>query len=148
MYEKIEQLMTTGRAEIAAPASRLQVIRLMVDELEDHERRLNAVESRVGVMELTREEAVLELRTVERAESSAPPMTTRDKINQLVRAYCTATAAAHAEVWVRLYKELFYRSRFNAQLRARNAGKTALDCVEEAGLLPELYAIASEILKF
>jgi len=149
VYERIEELLTTGRAEIQPqPANPLHAIRLMLDSMEAQERRTATLETTVGTLVASRELATQELRHVERAESPAPALTVRDRVNQLVRAYCNAREAEHAEVWRRLYRELFYRCNFNAQIRARNSGRKALDEVEEAGFMPDLFAIASELLVF
>lgn len=136
-----------GRKERPA-GSPLQMLRLMVDEMEAQEQRLAAVETTVGTLVAVREQATAELEHVERSALPAPPLSLRDRVNQLVRAYCTATSTGHPDVWKRLYRELFYRCDINAQVRAKNSGRRALDEVEAAGAMPDLYAIASETLVF
>jgi len=136
------------REEPAAPRNQFQAIRLMLDQLEAQDARLASVEGQVATLVETRDRATAALGTVERSVSAAPELTVRDKVNQLLRAFCNATGADHQETWRRLYRELFYRCDFNAQVRARNNGRKAIDEVESAGLLPELFAIASEVLVF
>jgi hypothetical protein len=55
--------------------------------------------------------------------------------------------SAYSEAWVKIYRELRLRTSFSAVVRAKNSKKGALDVVEEAGLLPQLYAIAREVLR-
>jgi hypothetical protein len=120
----------------------------MLDTMETQQTQLNQVEEKVAGLLETKTTATRELWELERATDAPPELTVRGKLNQLVRAYCRATNVEHADVWGRLYHALFYRCSFNAQQRARNRGRSALDCVDEAGLLPELFAIASEVLVF
>lgn len=149
VYAKIEELMLTGRAEVQQkPRSSARMLLQMAQELVEQEERLAGVEQAVAVLTEERQLATAELRAIERSPDAAPPLSLRARVNQLVRSYCQARSADHREVWRKLYFELYYRCHFNAQLRAKKAGKPALEVVEEAGFMPDLYAIASELLVF
>ena len=148
VYEKIEELATRGRVEFFVSPTPLQALRQTLEAMELQERRMATVEARVDEIVAVRDRATAELRHVERADQPAPPLTTRDRVNRLVRAFCKANGADHSDTWTRLYRELFYRCDFNAQVRARNSGRRALDEVDAAGLMPDLFAVASEVLVF
>jgi hypothetical protein len=73
-------------------------------------------------------------------------LSTRLKINRLVRDYATANDLAYRDTWRLLYAEFRDRYHINLRIRARNNGKLKpLDICEQLGMLEELYAVASNL---
>jgi hypothetical protein len=118
----------------------------MMQLVVNQEERLLAVEGNVRQLVAVRAEAAQALQAADRSPEPAPDKPLRAKINELVRLYCRRTATKFEDAWGRLYKEVYYRCQFNAQERSKHSGRMKLDEIEEAGLLPDLWAIASEVL--
>lgn len=81
------------------------------------------------------------------AQIEAPKMTDRSTLNKLVREYATAIGGDFKAAWGALYNAALYRLHTNLPARAEHSGRSAIDIAEEEGLLPELVAIAREVLK-
>jgi len=81
-----------------------------------------------------------------RSEKPAAPLTTRAKVNRLVRDYTFKHSLDHDAVWNRLYTEFRDRYQFDARVRAKNAGVRPLDIIAAENLMEELFAVASEVL--
>lgn len=105
------------------------------------------IEDRVTRLEQERDEAKQQLLALPEPTVEAPDKPLRAAVNECVRAYAQPRGCIFNDTWNKLYRELKYRAGFDAQTRAKHSGKSALDEVEAAGLLPELYAIAREVLK-
>lgn len=73
-------------------------------------------------------------------------ITTRAKINQMVRRYSKENLIPHNLVWGKLYTQLYYRYQYNAQIRSKNNGMPTLDCVHHDGQMENLFKIAFELL--
>ena len=73
-------------------------------------------------------------------------ITTRGKINQMVRRYSKENLIPHNLVWGKLYTQLYYRYQYNAQIRSKNQGIPPLDCIYNDGQMDNLFKIAFEIL--
>ncbi|HEY9609766.1 hypothetical protein [Allocoleopsis sp.] len=73
-------------------------------------------------------------------------LSTRLKINRLVRDYATAHNITFRDTWRLLYTEFRDRYHINLRIRARNNGKLKpLDICEQLGMIEELYAVASNL---
>lgn len=81
------------------------------------------------------------------AQIEAPKMTDRATLRQLVAVYAKQEEIDYPKVWAILYNEALYRLEINIPLRAKNRGIKPIEIAEEEGLLPELIAIAREVLK-
>lgn len=100
-----------------------------------------------NLLEIQRQ-AEAELTALPYSDLAAPQKSTRIKINNLVRNYAQRKNMHHGKVWSKLYAEFRDRCHVDAKRRAENQGKKlAIDVIESLGLMEELYAIASEILK-
>lgn len=92
-------------------------------------------------------EAEKELLSLPAPTIEAKELTTRSKLNMLVRDYAIKTNQSFNDVWKNLYKELKYRHHFDVSVRAQNSKRSKLDIVDSFGLMEELYAIAYEVTK-
>ena len=73
-------------------------------------------------------------------------VSTRLKINRLVRDYATENNISFRDTWRLLYAEFRDRYHINLRIRARNNGKLKpLDICEQLGMIEELYAVASNL---
>jgi hypothetical protein len=132
------------------------VTNLLAEMKEDSRKRASEVngvsiivsnhEERLIEIEVTRKEAEQSLKALSPASVPAPPLTTRAKLNQLVRDYSLATGIEYKDIWNKLYQEFYYRCRISLNVRSANSRMSKLDICESLGKLEDLYAIAIEIL--
>jgi seryl-tRNA synthetase len=108
-----------------------------------------SVDSRLNQIEAAQQEAITSLDEIPEPEIEAEVLTTRAKLNRLVRDYSAANAIHFQEVWKRVYREFRDRYHMDLKARAKNlpAKFGALDVCEQQGLIEELYAVAFELLK-
>lgn len=77
----------------------------------------------------------------------APVKSSRDALNQAVHQYAVScTGGDHREAWHVLYEEIYYRLHVNIRMKAKRAGVSKLDIIEELGLLESSVAIMQEMI--
>jgi hypothetical protein len=168
----LEDLMTNGVVTVQT-LTPIQIIAQIANQMAEQERQIeenrllalttasrtdqidaktDQIEAKVDALIETRKSAEYDLTTAERSSESATCKTLRASINELVRAYHRYHGVEHRLIWQKLYSEVYYRLNINPQTRAKNLstklGKkvTAIEIIEQEGLLGQLYAIASEVL--
>jgi len=75
-----------------------------------------------------------------------PPISPRKELNLLAN-QAGRSIGSYSEPWNQIYKNAYYRLGINLRERAKNRGMDTLDYAEAEGYLPQLVAIAREILK-
>ena len=83
--------------------------------------------------------------TVPRLSAPAPEMSSRDRINKIVRGYCAEQRIPYRDGWDRLYIEHKYRCNKDMKLKAKNRGMSTMDLFVKDGEIHNLLAIALEI---
>ena len=106
----------------------------------------------IGLIEKLSEIDILQKDKLASITELSPPivepknLSTRLKINRLVRDYATANDLVYRDTWRLLYGEFRDRYHINLRIRARNNGKLKpLDICEQLGMIEELYAVASSL---
>lgn len=135
------------------PQSLAETILMIAQQAVEQERRTKELEAKLAQIEATQQEAIASLDETAEPEVDAEELTTRAKLNRLVRDYSAANAIHFHEVWRRVYRE--FRDRYHVDLKQRakniqsNGGKkfTSLDVCEQLGRMEELYAVAFDLLK-
>jgi len=147
------EVTSTATSQPPAIATPLQALQVAVENLVQQEQRITALEQQqqqqsLAVAEILEDKRIAteQLRALPAPIVEAPELTTRAKINQLVRNYVGRTNVSHRETWNRLYKEFFYRCSYNAGERAKNRGIKKLDCIEQDGLMEQFYAVGCDLL--
>lgn len=107
-----------------------------------HKRQLLEMEARVARVE--HQSARADREPLSPVRTSGDPIS-RAKLNEVVRLHVKTTGASYPDVWETLYVELHNRCDFDAHAWS-SSDRTPLDAVEQAGLMADLYIIASEIL--
>lgn len=115
-------------------------------QLLDHERRIEALEADMQAQQAKQRAAEEALSLLPEPSEPAPAKSIRASLNERVRSFVSSSGVEYTTAWGKLYKELYYRAHFDATTRTLAKGQHMLDLVEEAGLLPTLYAIAREVL--
>ena len=72
------------------------------------------------------------------------PLTPRDELRRVMVA-AGAASGDYAGAWGQLYQEIYYRLHRNVKECAKNRGVSALDYIEDEGMLPAVVAIAREV---
>lgn len=147
--------MLEERSQQVPQLTPIQLIAQIATQMADQEKRQMEQEALIlkqqnqlnNLLDIQRQ-AEEELTALPCSDQAAPQKTTRIKINNLVRNYAQRTNLPHGKVWSKLYLEFRDRCHIDAKRRAENQGKKlAIEVIEELGLIEELFAIASEILK-
>ena len=125
---------------------RLDAVQRDLGDVQASVKQLEAAEASRKALEVR---AVEGLRTLPEPTVSAKDKPLRASLNECVAQYglTHGGGSTYSEAWIKIYRELRLRTSFSAVVRAKNSKKGALDVVEEAGLLPQLYAIAREVLR-
>lgn len=82
---------------------------------------------------------------VPRLSAPAPEMSSRDRINKIVRGYCAEQRIPYRDGWDRLYVEHKYRCNKDMKLKAKNRGMSTMDLFVKDGEIHNLLAIAIQI---
>lgn len=140
-------------AAIQEPQTTAEMLLIFARQAVEQERRTKELEAKLALIEAARDEAIAALDELEEPAVEVEELTTRAKLNRLVRDYAAANAVHFPEVWRRIYRE--FRDRYHVDLKQRakniqaHGGKrfTSLDICEHLGKIEELYAVAFELLK-
>lgn len=99
------------------------------------------IKAKVEAIEARSQEAEGELAEALVPTEDVPELTTRARLNRLLRDYCFQNSMDHRSAFNRLYLET--RDRLHVDLKTRAKGKeTPLDVAERLGLMDKLYALA------
>jgi hypothetical protein len=130
--------------DVALAQSRAIV--LILERQRDTQGQVAVLERRVDALDVRSAAAAVSL-AADGDEEAPAGLSLRAKLNRRVRTFAEGRQVDYADVWGLLYRDLRDRYRFDAQGRARHAGTVALDEVERAGMLPQLWRIACHKLK-
>lgn len=155
-FKELEKQLTpqlTPEALILAQAQTLYAQRQRLDSVEADLELIKVSVKQLEAAELGRQalgtSAVENLRLLSSPTVEASPKTLRASLNECVRQYGIkngGTNSIYQEAWNKIYRELRLRDHFDAKRRASNRNLKPLDVVENDGMLPNLYAIAREVL--
>jgi seryl-tRNA synthetase len=152
-FHKLAGYEVTSEAIQPQPQTTAEMFLMVAKQAVEQERRTKALEVKLAQIKATQQKAIASLDEVAEPEVEAEELTTRAKLNRLVRDYSAANAVHFQEVWRRVYRE--FRDRYHVDLKQRakniqaNGGRkfTSLDVCEQLGKIEELYAVAFEVLK-
>jgi prophage antirepressor-like protein len=136
--EVLPAIRKTGTYSVK-PMSQVEMLLAQAQIMLDHENRLAAIEEK-------QREADTAFLALPEPTVQTPEKSLRAALNECARLYAVSRNVSHNTVWNLLYKELKYRKHFDVKSRKLSTGQNYLDLIEDAGLLPELYAIARELL--
>lgn len=116
-------------------------------QVQQHNTQLQELTERLDEIERIQEAVIASMEELSPPSVEPLHLSTRLKINRLVRDYALFHKIAYRDVWQRLYTS--FRDRYHIDLiaRAKNNGKLKpLDICEQLGMIEELYAVAYELL--
>ena len=115
--------------------------------LKNHEVRLDAIESKVLLIENLQKTGIDNLTLLEGSTQIVPEIGIRLKCSQIVRSYAEKHKIAHQIVWRTIYSKMIYAYRFSVNnYKKLKPTETKLDIVEREGQLDNLYALISKEL--
>lgn len=126
--------------------NQLQVLQQAINYLVDLDQRQTKTENKLNQLIENQQYNQQQLLEVERSDLLPFDKTIRDKIRQLVFTYARATNTPINIVWGQLYTEMYYRYKIDVWKRSRNKNINKLDVILQAGLMNELFSVASKIL--
>jgi hypothetical protein len=116
-------------------------------QVQQHSTQLQELTERLDEIERIQEAVIASMEELSPPSVEPLSLSTRLKINRLVRDYALFHKIAYRDVWQRLYTS--FRDRYHIDLiaRAKNNGKLKpLDICEQLQMIEQLYAVAYELL--
>lgn len=74
-----------------------------------------------------------------------PEIPIRGQVNMIVREYAQQNSIDYGVIWSRLYRELYYRYRYDVKARCRHSGRQYLEQIEVDDMMVNLYCIAEAL---
>jgi hypothetical protein len=130
------------------PISALDALKFTVQALEEQDRRLHAVESKVSLIIERQIEAENELKMLPVSSEKVPEITLRDKCRLLVNRYCSVTGVYQQSVWDNVYQTLYYNYHIAVKsYQKSNKSESWLDVAVRKGFVDKIYDVISNMLK-
>ena len=130
------------------PLSTLEALKFTVQALEEQDRRLNAVESKINLIIERQTEAENELKMLPVSTEQVPEMSLRDKCRKLVNHYSIITGLYQQAVWDSIYQALYYNYHIAIKRHQKlNKSESWLDVADRKGVIDKIYIIISNLLK-
>lgn len=138
-----------GEAIQQQPQSLAETILMIGQQMVENERRQKELESRLAEYDQKRLEAEEDMKAIPEPTADAPEITTRMQISRLIRDYSVNKGCSFSQVWAMVYRDFRDRFHVDLQQRSQNTGgkQKPLDICEQLGLLEQLYASASVLLR-
>lgn len=126
-------------ADIIASCQQLIVL------LQQQTFELQKLTARLSEIELHQQDEMASIEEFDPPIVEPKSVSTRLKINRLVRDYAKANNIAYRDAWLLLYMEFRDCYHIDLRVRAKNNGKLKpLDICEQLEMMEELYAVASK----
>lgn len=133
--------------EQAKPKTHLEILVESAQELLSQSRRIEAVENKILDMQREREENTKLLLAVSVSQNGLPQQSVRDKVRQLVNRYATAKNIAQADVWHKVYDQLYYLFHISVNSYKKRKKESNLDVAERNGFMNKIYDIISNMVR-
>jgi hypothetical protein len=129
--------------------SNIYALQACVNKLVEHEENMLKLQEDVNSIKQVQEENENTFNELPLSHDNANELTTRSKINLIVRTYAQTKYLSMHDTWKKLYLQFKYRYHFDVYARERKqkeTGKlTKLDIIDQNGKLKDLYDLASEL---
>ena len=145
-HEVIPAIRKTGSYSVRTMSPAEQLLS-QAQVLVDHERQIQVLQTKVDAIETRAQEAADALAALPEPLVHPADLTTRAKVNRLVREHCFKTGMDHREAWGWLYREFRDRYHFDLVERAKHRGLKPLEVAELEGQLENVYAVAHQIFR-
>lgn len=146
-YIKAFNAMEKALREQAKPKTHLEILVESAQELLSQSRRIEAVENKILDMQREREENTKLLLAVSVSQNGLPQQSLRDKVRQLVNRYATAKNITQADVWHKVYDQLYYLFHISVNSYKKKKKESNLDVAERNGFMNKIYDIISNMVR-
>ena len=133
---------------IQKPMTTAQMFALQAKAMLEMEERMNVMDDKINFIYEQYQNGQKQLALLPLSEEPIPEQTLRSKINELVRSYATMVGADYKDVWVRVYKDLYYRYGVNVNaVKSIKNRETKLEKLERTGNLSQAHSVISEMIR-
>ena len=136
------------REVVTKPMTTLELIAAQAQAMVEMEKRMNAMDDKINFIYDQYQNGQKQLALLPLSEEPMPEQSLRSKINELVRSYATMVGADYKDVWVRVYKDLYYRYGVNVNaVKSIKNRETKLEKLERTGNLSKAHSVISEMIR-
>jgi hypothetical protein len=115
-------------------------------QIQQQTSQLVGLTQKLAEIELLQDDKMASIQELSPPSVEPKSLSTRLKINRLVRDYAKAKQISYRDTWILLYADFRDRYHIDLRVRAKNNGKLKpLDICEQLGMIEELYAVASNM---
>lgn len=133
---------------IQKPMTTAQMFALQAKAMLEMEERMNVMDDKINFIYEQYQNGQKQLALLPLSEEPMPEQSLRSKINELVRSYATMVGADYKDVWVRVYKDLYYRYGVNVNaVKSIKNRETKLEKLERTGNLSQAHSVISEMIR-
>lgn len=133
---------------IQKPMTTLELIAAQAQAMVEMEKRMNAMDDKINFIYDQYQNGQKQLALLPLSEEPMPEQSLRSKINELVRSYATMVGADYKDVWVIVYKDLYYRYGVNVNaVKSIKNRETKLEKLERTGNLSKAHSVISEMIR-
>lgn len=136
------------REVVTKPMTAFELIAAQAQAMVEMEKRMNAMDEKINFIYDQYQNSQKQLVLLPLSEEPMPEQSLRSKINELVRSYATMVGADYKDVWVRVYKDLYYRYGVNVNaVKSIKNRETKLEKLERTGNLSQAHSVISEMIR-
>ena len=136
------------REVVTKPMTTAQMFALQAKAMLEMEERMNVMDEKINFIYDQYQNSQKQLSLLPLSEEPVPEQSLRSTINELVRSYATMVGADYKDVWVRVYKDLYYRYGVNVNaVKSIKNRETKLEKLERTGNLTKAQSIISEMIR-
>lgn len=133
---------------IQTPMTTAQMFALQAKAMLEMEERMNVMDDKINFIYEQYQNGQKQLALLPLSEEPMPEQSLRSKINELVRSYATMVGADYKDVWIRVYKDLYYRYGVNVNaVKSIKNRETKLEKLERTGNLSKAQSVISEMIR-
>ena len=146
--EVLPAIRKTGQYSINKPMTAFELIAAQAQAMVEMEKRINVMDEKINFIYDQYQNSQKQLSLLPLSEEPIPDQSLRSKINELVRSYATMVGADYKDVWIRVYKDLYYRYGVNVNaVKSIKNRETKLEKLERTGNLTKAQSIISEMIR-
>ena len=136
------------REVVTKPMTALELIAAQAQAMVEMEKKMNVMDEKINFIYDKYQNSQKQLSSLPLSDEPIPEQSLRSKINELVRGYATMVGADYKDVWVRVYKDLYYRYGVNVNaVKSIKNRETKLEKLERTGNLTKAQSIISEMIR-
>lgn len=136
------------REVVTKPMTTAQMFALQAKAMLEMEELMNVMDEKINFIYDQYQNSQKQLSLLPLSEEPVPEQSLRSTINELVRGYATMVGADYKDVWVRVYKDLYYRYGVNVNaVKSIKNRETKLEKLERTGNLTKAQSIISEMIR-